>query len=162
MSIAYAMSFQTGKRCNDANALLAQTLSWIELHMNSHFKFLRGAVQWYKCPRFGNIKRNDAENCVSMNSSFKVLSDAMIQFHTNAFAFVRKKQYKHRIIGHAKHTYPQIWNVLRFVSNRNQFHVHLKLLCNFMCIRFNKFMILMSKRYVNAKLNFHNFRTVKF
>ena len=55
------------------------------------------------------MKRYDAENCVSMNSCFKVLSDAMIQFHTNAFAFVRKKQYKHRLIGHAKKTYPQIW-----------------------------------------------------
>ena len=86
---------------------------------------------------------------VMMQSCFKLLSDAMIQFHTNAFAFVRKKQYKHRIIGHAKHTYPQIWIVLRFVSNRNQFDVHLKLLCSFMCIRFNKFMILMSKRYVS-------------
>ena len=149
------------KRGNDANALLAQTLSCIELHINSHFKFLRGAVQWYKCLRFGNIKRYDAVNCVSMNSCFKLLSDAMIQFHSNTFAFVTKKQYKHRIIGHAKHTYPQIWNVLRFVSNRNQFHVHLKLSNNFMCTRFNKFMILMSKRYVNAKLNFHYFRTVK-
>ena len=111
VSIAYAMSFQTGKRCNDANALLAQTLSWIELHMNSHFKFLRFGNT--KCLRFGNIKRYDAENCVSMNSCFKLLSDAMIQFHTNAFAFVRKKHYKHHIIGHAKHTYPQIssWNM---------------------------------------------------
>ena len=90
------------KRCNDANALLAQTLSCIELHINSHFKFLRGAVQWYKCLRIGNIKRYDAVICVSMNSCFKLLSDAMIQFHSNVFAFVRKKQYKHRIIGHAK------------------------------------------------------------
>ena len=133
------------KLVREANALSAQTLSCIDLHINSHFKFLRGAVQWYKCLRIGNIKRYDAVICVSMNSCFKLLSDAMIQFHTNAFAFVRKKHYKHRIIGHAKHTYPQIWNVLRFVSNRNQFHVHLKLLCNFMCIRFNKFMVLMSK-----------------
>ena len=86
-----------------------QTLSCIELHINSHFKFLRGAVQWYKCLRIGNIKRYDAVICVSINWYFKLLSDAMIQFHTNAFAFVRKNQYKHRIIGHAKHTYPQIW-----------------------------------------------------
>ena len=145
----------------------AMMLSCIELHINSHFKFLRGAVQWYKCLRIGNIKRYDAVICVSMNRCFKLLSDSMIQFHTNAFAFVRKKQYKHRIIGHAKHLRIHIRkyghkNVLRFVSNRNQFHVHLKLSNNFMCTRFNKFMILMSKRCVNAKLNFYNLRTVKF
>ena len=93
-------------------------------------------MRWCKCLRIGNIKRYDAVICVSMNSCFKILSDAMIQFHTNSFAFVRKKQYKHRLIGHAKHTYPQIWTykyiAICFKPQSNprafkvikQFHVH--------------------------------------